>query len=63
MCPNIYISLTTISSRSKNILYTINSILNQTVLPFKIYITICNTPLREKKLDNAGHDNCYTRYK
>lgn len=47
---DIYVSLTTIPSRSNTLLYTINSILNQTVLPGKIYITICKSPLREKNI-------------
>lgn len=48
---NIYVSLTTIPSRSKNIIYTINSILNQTVNPQKIFITISEKNLREENIN------------
>ena len=48
---NIYISLTTIPSRSKNILYTVNSILNQKINPQKIFITISTKNLREENIN------------
>ena len=48
---NIYVSLTTIPTRSKNIIFTINSILNQTIVPKKIFITISEKNIREKNID------------
>ena len=48
---NIIVSLTTIPSRSPYILSTINSILNQTILPHHIYIGIPYSSLREPGLD------------
>ena len=48
---NIYVSLTTIPSRSKDIIFTINSILNQTIIPNKIFITISKNNIREKYIN------------
>lgn len=51
----IIVSMTTIPSRSLYLFETVNSILNQTVLPRKIYIGICQKSLRENKLDYNIH--------
>ena len=48
---NIYISFTTIPSRSKNIIFTINSILKQTIIPNKIFITISKNNFREQNIN------------
>jgi hypothetical protein len=48
---NVFISLTTIPSRSKNIIFSLNSILNQTIIPQKIFITISKKNLREQQID------------
>lgn len=53
---NFYVSLTTIPSRSKNLLFTINSILNQTIIPAKIFITISKNNIREKNLKYDIHN-------
>lgn len=58
---NIIVSFTTIPSRSPYIINTINSILNQTVLPRKIYIGIpivsSREPLLEYNLSNVIQTN------
>ena len=43
--------MTTIPSRSKNITFTINSILKQTISPNKIFITISKKSLREQNIN------------
>ena len=53
---NLYVSLTTIPSRSNNLLFTINSILNQTIIPKKIFITISKNNIREKNLKYNIHN-------
>jgi hypothetical protein len=56
---NLIISITTIPSRSKYIIKTINSLLSQTILPRQIYIGISDSCYREPNIPYSLPDELY----